>query len=58
MGGETFLNKYWKIMLTVNGIPKRDSLPNDSSGNDTPISDIAICADDIPVMDPIQPDSS
>ena len=34
--------------LTVKGVPNRDSLPKVSSGKDTPISEMAVCTDDIP----------
>ena len=34
--------------LTVKGVPNRDSAPNVSSGKDTPISEMAVCADDMP----------
>ena len=39
----------------MNGFPTLDSLPNEASGKETPISDIATRSDDIPVIDPSQP---
>jgi hypothetical protein len=36
-------------------MPWRLSLPKVSSGNDTPISLMAIWTDEMPVMEPIQP---
>ena len=35
-------------ILTVKGIPNLDSLPKESSGKDTPISEMAICFDEMP----------
>jgi hypothetical protein len=41
--------------LTVNGTPNLLSLPNVSSGYDTPISLMAMRRDDMPVIDPTHP---
>ena len=32
----------------MKGIPNLDSLPKESSGKDTPISEMAICSDEMP----------
>jgi len=43
------------LTLTVKGIPNLDSPPKPPSGNEAPISEIAILAEDIPVINPTQP---
>ena len=40
--------------LTVKGVPNRDSSPNVSSGKETPISEIAIFVDEIPIKSQLE----
>ena len=48
-----FLHCYhWHVVIPFDS---RTSLPNESSGNVTPISEIAICLSEIPVIVPMNP---